>query len=365
MMKKLSALALCAGLMTSSGCYLLQKPAPKYDPAQTPASQAATFVGEQNTKKKGDIKKIAVTSCNVMIGQVVSGTSQTHAGLGTSNQGRVDAKVTKLFYLRGISDEQQQALTEDLCRQAEAQFKAAGYEVVSAAELEANEHFKLMQQAGKPAPYEIKQGQTSYKLYAPKGQAITNIAYLGTGGALASAFKAAAGTSPLQHEGRLMDSLKADAAHVDIFVDFASVEGDKKGFLSGLANKDSASVKGTVGMTIRGRVQFTLASQLKCWTRFGKHECASYPGPQFGLKVPLTDNGEFVAETKDETSKGDKVAGAVTSAIGMLAALGGGAGGMSVKITRTGVHVDPANFAMVAKKAYGFIIEMQTVRMKG
>lgn len=364
-MKKLTVL-FAAGALTAAGCAMLQKPAPKFDPAQSAASQAATFVNVTDGKRAGEINKVAVTSCNVMIGQVTGASSATHGGLG-DNSGRVDKKVSSYFYLHGISDEQQQALAEDLCRQAEAQFKTAGFEVVTMADLAGNEHYQKMQAGGKPSPYEHNPGgPTKYKLFAPKGQTITNPQYVGAGKQLSMAFAAAAGNNPAQHETRLMEDLKADAAHVNIYVDFAQVESDQQsGFLSGLTSQNSASVKGQVAMTVRGNVQFLTNESLGCNGKTGdRHECwVRYQGPRFGLKQAMVDQGDFKATVANETTKADGVSNAFSSAVGFLAAAAGG-NGLSGSVKRTGVTVEPQNFSATAKKLYGYVIDMETTAMK-
>lgn len=355
------AFAAAATLM-GSGCALMQKAPPKFDPAQPAAAQAPTFMGMRNEKRRSDLNRIAVGSCNVLIGSISGGQAGTSAGIGGSG-GRMDANVKSLYYLRGISDEQLQKLAEDLCAQAKDSLKAAGYDIVPDAELKAHEAFVALHSSGKPSPYTMKIDKTEYKVLAPKGEQVYNPAYIGVGGGLAQAFKAAAGTSALQHEARLGDALKADIAHIDVKVDFAEIA--SSGGPSNWARKDNASVSAKMNLGLTGRVTFTTNESLKCWTRFGKHECgANYQGPEFGLKLPLVAGGDFVEEIKNETTTGDKVGNALSAGIAMLGAMSG-SGGRSFSLKRTGVTVDPAKYTAMSKQYFGYFMDMVVASAKG
>lgn len=349
------------GLIT--GCGGMSKPDHKFDQSQSTASQAAQFIDARNTKNNKNLDKIAITSCNVLVGEMTSGSAETGVGAfapSSESKGRVDAKVSSFYYLRGISDDQLQQLAEDLCAQAEQGIKS-GREIVPASELASNEHFLKMHEGGKDSPFEFTPpgSKAKYKVLAPKGQKVFNPAYVGTGKALSMAFSQASGNSPLMHEGRLIDSLKADAAHIDIMVDFAKLEGSSDG-MQKYASRDTASVKGEVRLAVRGQVMFVANESMKCWKApfSGKQECMTNGNnPEFILKYPIIAKENFVTEIKDETSTGDKVGGAITQAIGMMAAVGGGRGS-SVSITRTGVVVDPSQYAALTKKSFGHFLEM-------
>ncbi|MEK6725826.1 MAG: hypothetical protein AABY54_04640 [Deltaproteobacteria bacterium] len=347
-----------------SGCGGMTKPDPKFDPSQSAASQAVQFIDARNTKNNKNLDKIAITSCNVLVGEMTSASAETGVGAfapSSESKGRVDAKVSSFYYLRGISDEQLQQLAEDLCLQAEQGIKASGRAIVPASELASNEHFLKMHEGGKDSPFEFTPpgSKAKYKVLAPKGQKVFNPAYVGTGKALSMAFSQASGNSPLMHEGRLIDSLKADAAHVDIMVDFARLEGSSDG-MQKHASRDTASVKGEVRLAVRGQVMFVANESMKCWKApfSGKQECMTNgKNPEFLLKYPIIAQKDFVKEIKDETSTGDKVAGGITQAVGMMAAMGGGRGS-SASITRTGVVVDPVQYTALTKNAFGHFLEM-------
>lgn len=160
-----------------------------------------------------------------------------------------------------------------------------------------------------------------------------------------------------------MDALKADAAHVSVKINFGAVEGDKKGFLSSVARKDTAQVKATTDLVVTGRVEVVTDETLKCWDRLGKHECMSNGKfPVFSLKYPMV-YPDVVVEVKDETTKGDKVGGAISSGLSMLAAMGGGRG-TAMSVTRKGVVVDPAKYAEAVKTSLKNIVEMVSATAK-
>ncbi len=347
-----------------TGCAGMSKPTPKYDPAQSAASQAATFVNVTNPKAKSQIGRVAITQCNVVVADQTGGVAKTDAGLFGETRGRQDQKISVYYYLRGISDDQLQAMTEETCASAEASLKAAGYDVIPAAEVAANEHYVKLHEGGKtPYPFDPP-GGAKFKIFMPKGQKMVDLHYQTAAGGLKMAFAAAAGNTPQQHEARLMNALKADAVHVSMKIDFAQVQGDQKGFLSSVARKDTAAVTATTDLVVTGRIDAITDESLKCWERFGKQECMSNgKTPVFSLKYPLVSTGAVI-EVKDETTKGDKVAGALSTGISMLAAMGGGRGtAMSTK--RKGVLVDPAKYTQAAKQSMTQFIEMVSATAKG
>ncbi len=350
-MSKIVAVLISCSLPLLSGCGLIpKKETPKFDAAQPAAAQAPVFLNSQNTKFNGDLNKLAVVSCNVLFGSISSGQAATSAGFA-NHDGRVEKSINSLYYLRGISDAQLQTLAEELCAQAKASFKSAGYAMVPDAEVSAHEAYQKLHQAGKPSPYTMKIGKTEYKVLAPKGEQVYNLAYLGTMSGLGQAFSAAAGNSAQQHEARLGDGLGADLAHIDIKVDFAEVA--SSGGASAWMRKDSASVSAKMNLAITGKINFIANESLKCWQRFGKRECgANRANPDFSLKIPLVAGDEFVTEIKSETSTGDKVGNVVS---GALAVLGGG---RSFSIKRTGVVVDPQKYASLSKKYFGYFMDM-------
>ncbi|MDX6769715.1 MAG: hypothetical protein SF051_09300 [Elusimicrobiota bacterium] len=340
------------------------KPAPQFDLTQPAASQAATFISVVNPKNKGQIGRVAVTSCNLVVADMAGGVSQTDAGIFGETRGRQDKKISMYLYLRGISDEQLQAMTDEACAAAEASLKSSGFDVVPAAEVQANAHYqKLHEGAKSPHPFDPPGGE-KYKIFMPKGQKMVDMHYLTTGGGLKLAMAAAAGNTPANHKGRLMDELKADDVHISLKINFGAVEGDQKGFLSSIAKKDTAQVKAKTDVVITGRIEVVTSKTLQCWNRFGKRECVGNgKHPQFKLKYPILIP-DAVVEVKDETTKGDKVGSAISGGLSMLAAMSGSRG-TAMSVTRKGVVVDPVKYANGVKRAAASMAEMVAASAKG
>lgn len=360
-LKKFAALALSVSL---TGCWAFQKQVkvPTYDAAATPQSQAAAFIGAQNTKLLTN-KKAYISECNVIVAYQTGASAGTTAGLLNNTGGRVESKVHSIYYLKGISDEQLQGLADSVCADAEARVAAAGYQVVPRSTLASNEMFVKMNANGKASPFDFSPPGTKnkYKIYAPKGSSVFSPQYLGAGGGLSMAFKAASGSNPTFMEAGLVDELGADAVRVNIVLDFSSVQGDGQGKW---LKKDTAEVKGKVLFSVSGDMTILPKDGVKCGKRFGNKEC--YTPAKFStlrLKYPVTSEEKFYTEIKDATTTGDKVAAVATKAIGLLTAMAGGTG-TSSSAKRTDVNIDPPAYNAVAQKSVGNFIDMALAAAK-
>lgn len=367
--RALLAAAVASAFVFTTGFGFGKKEAPPatFDPAADVATQASSFIAPNKAAAKQADKvgnKVALTSCNVMFAFKSNASAGTEGGLFSTagNTSRAEATVRVEYNLHGMDDATMQSLTEEICRDAEQQMKDAGYDVVPAAELAADENFKGIHANAKAAPYEFKApgkgGATRYMVYAPAGQGVYDPRFIGTAAGLGSALKAAKGTSPQFFEGRVMDTFKADAVNINLLVDFAELAGDgHKGMLGGLASKDSAQVKNEARLSISGSVKIQPQSLQKCWDRFGKRECMIDAAkiPQFDTVMPVISSGPFYNDLVDETSTGDKVGSTVSKGLALVSAMGG-VNSRSFKVTRYGVHVDPARYGDEVKKhANGFV----------
>lgn len=356
MFKKFLAVTLSASLTGCGG--MLAKKVPTYDPAATPQSQTATFIKPDGIKLMSGIKKVFIGECNVLFGETTSASAGTSSGMFESNAGTVQKTVRSIYYLKGLTDEQMQSMANGICNDAEARLKAAGYEVVDRTSLMANPAYAKMTANGKKSPYEYKVGgNTTYKIYAANGASVFNFAYLGTGGGLKMAMQAASGNAPMFGEGLLVDEYQAASVKINALLDFSEVASNNSKW-DKWAGKDSAEVKGKVKFAVNGNVVIIPPATVKCGKRFSNKECVNNGKfVKFGLKLPVTSDDKFYTDISDATTKGDKIAGAVTGAIGMLAAMAGGAGS-AASIKRTNVTVDPSAYEAVAKKAVGNFLDM-------
>lgn len=362
MFKKIAAVALSVSLTGCGG--MMAKQVPTYDPNATPQSQAATFVGVQNPKFLGEIKKVFISECNVLFGETTSATAGTSSGMFESNQGKVQKKVSSVYYLKGLTDDQMQAMANTICNDAEAKLKAGGFEVIDRAALQANPAYGKMTANGKKSPYEFKPGgNTTYKIFGGNGASVFNPAYLGAGGGLKMAMQQASGNAPMFSEALLIEENQAAAVKINALLDFSEVTSNNSKMDKWL-KKETAEVKAKVKFAAKGTIDFVPASTIKCGKRFGNKECAGNGKfVRMNLKLPVTSDDKFYTDISDATTKGDKIAGAISSTIGLLAAMSGGAG-MSGKTTRTNVTVEPAVYASTAQKAVGNFVEMAITRVK-
>lgn len=356
---------------TLAGC-AASPSAPVFDPAGSVQAQAASFVASNGkTKSLAQVKKVAVTGCNVLFAETSSATAGTDGGLFSTAGGvsRSEAKVTVLYTLEGFPDTEQQRLANEICRDAENRLKMAGFDVLPTAELLQNATFKELLAAGKSSPFLFKSpskgSKTTYKVFAPTGYTVYDNRYIGVAAGLGQAFKAAGGNSAAQLEARLMKQLDVSAVNINVLVDFARLQGDGDQKAFRLGNKDSAEVKHGVNLGITGQVDFKPNSELKCWKRFGKDECMlnGIP-PSFSSKNAVTTSEVFYKAVVNATTTGDKTAAAFTKGLSMLAAAGGLSGTSSYDITRYRVDVEPAQFERVSRKGINGFMDMVFVTAK-
>ncbi|MFN3587684.1 MAG: hypothetical protein ACK4UT_09290 [Moraxellaceae bacterium] len=358
-----------AAALTLTACATTPPPPPAFNPASAADAQAATFIAPNKEAPKYMKKtgKLAVTSCNVMFAQVSSASASTGAGLfGSVGVNRAEARVTQLYTLTGLNQAQMQSMTDSICSGAEDRLRKAGFEVIGSKELAANASFQGLGKAGKPSPYEYKVGQSKYMVFAPTGQSVFDPRYIGMASGLGQAFKQATGESAAFYETRVMDELGADAVNINVMVDFAQLtsSGNAKAFQ--LANKDSASVKGEVKLSIAGDVSFKLKSEMDCWNRFGKRECMVKPGrsPVFATKIPVTADEKFYKAVVNATTTGDKLASGLTKGLAIMSAMGGVGGVSSTDITRYNVDVEPGQFGTVSRKYVDGFLDMAFLSAK-
>jgi hypothetical protein len=360
------ALALAATPALGIGFGKKKEAPPVFDANGSLGSQASSFVTPNKAAGKymKDVGKVAITSCNVMFAYQSNASAGTEGGLFSEAGGvtRAEATVNAEYTLHGMEEADMQALATEICQEAETQVKAAGFDVVPSDVLAANEDYQGIHANAKQVPYEYKAGgkgtNNRYLVYAPPGQGIYDPRFIGVAAGLGAAMKAAKGTSPQFYEGRVMDTLQADAMNINLLVDFAAVESDgSQGGLGGLASKDSAKVDGDARLSVSGSVRIVPRAQQECWDRFGKRECMVDANkiPEFNTATPVISADPFYKEFVNDTTTGDKVGSAVSKGIAVLGAMGG-VGGRSYSIKRYGVYVEPAQYgAEVKKYAQGFI----------
>lgn len=361
--KTLPAAALLA-LMT--GCATMAPPAPTYDANASAASQADAFIKATNDKHMAGVKKVGVTSCNVMFGMTSGASAATSGGIfsDTGDTRRVDTRVVVTYAMKGIEENALQQLANEACDNAEKQLASAGFEVVPHATVKANQHYQAFHEGGRASPFEYKGGgDTRYLVLARDGETISDTRYIGTARGLGQAFKAAAGSSAEQHEGRLIKDLEITAVNINILIDFAKMQSDGHKTWGGLGNKDSAEVNAKIQLASRGDLRFKPVTKQKCWKRFGKEECMINLNhqPVFATQQAVTSNASFYSSIDDVTKTSEKIMAGASKAIATLSALGG-ISSSSTDITRYQVNVIPASYKTEQQKLSGGLVGMAAVK---
>jgi len=356
---------LIAALSTAAflaGCASTPPPPPTFNPADSAATQAATFVGANKpAKNMQKVKKVALTACNVMFADKSSASASTGAGLfGDPSSGstrRVDERVIVVYSMTGLDESVMQKMTDDICNDAEKRMASSGLEVVPRTELAKNENYQKMLEAGRKSPYEFKIGQNTYKVFSASGSSIFDERYIGTVSGLGQAFKSAGGGSGIQLETRMMNELGIDSVQMNMLVDFAQVQSDGH---AGLANKNRAKVEGKVQLAVSGDIKVQPVSELKCWKALGgRTDCMmkNNASPVFFTKTPVLAEEQFYKQVRDATTTGDKVASGVTKGLAMLSAMGG-VSSSSTSVTRYEVDVEPTQFAKIGRKYMDGFMDM-------
>lgn len=352
--QKLATLS-AAGLLLVA-CASTPPAPPPFNPAQSAAEQADSFIAGNETKYTKGINKVAITACNVMFAETSGASASTSPGL-FGNTNRAESKVTVLYTMVGLSDADMQKITDRVCHNAEEKLKSQGFELATLDEMQKNSTFMELQKSGKASPFIYNSGQTKYKVFTRTGESIFDPRYIGMVSGLGQAFKAASGKSSVQYEAQIMDQLKASAININVLIDFAALQSDGSKSLGGLADKNTANVTGKVEMSVAGEFRVKTNVDMKCWERLGKRECDNSKQSSYAAYRPVNLEDTFYESIKDTTTVTDSVVSGVTKALSFLA------GGQSTDITRYQVDVVPATFETVSDKAINGFMDMALVKL--
>lgn len=311
--------------------------------------EAAKFMKAEKTRPSANVRRVAITSCNVLFGMKTGADAQTQRGFGDSSQ-RMESRVKVSYELRGIEPSSLQSLTEQVCSDVAGTLAAAGYEVVPAADVAAQPEFLKLHAGGKPAPYAYARGGTDYLTYAPAGQQIVDNTYLGRTDTVFAGFKAMSTDGPMFIEARLAKALDASPVHVSVLIDFASAEGNTaKGFFGRLAGSDTAKVDAKLMMSAAGFMTMIPADRIDCRSGFCQGANDASLVARVTNKEALIGNASAVKEIFDaqtKLQKADELGGKLISGLAALA----GTSTTMTDIQRNGVNVDPAAYASEARR---------------
>lgn len=322
------------------------------------AGQADSYIQVNGGNAMKQVGRVAVTSCNVLFAQTSEASASTSPGIFDTRR-RAEAQVAVTYSMEGLDDAQMRRMTEDFCAAAERDLAAAGYDVVPHAEVVAKPAYAKLAAAGKPTPAGFSAGASEYIVYARGGANVFDDRYQNVGGQLANAFKSAGGDSVLFHRGAIVEQVDATAVEVNLLVDFAAVAGNNtKGFLGKLGGSDTASVAHAVQLSASGDLTFFPRDALKCWERFGNHECNVSSRATYRSKRAIVVDEPFYREVRNDTTTGDVVTAGVTKALSILA------GTTSYSRSRFAVVIDPAQFQAAAAVATDSFVQMAAQRAR-
>lgn len=376
-MKKLHiCLAATLGALLVSACASKPTPPPTFDINADAGSQAAQFIEAKDAKYARGAKRVAITSCNVLFGGRSGASSHTGGGLLSSTPSgysRLDKTVTEIFILQGMEDRQLQAIADSVCAEAERRFESAGFEVVKRGALAENEQFRKMHEKGQPSGYEFKPdgSKTTYRIFTPSGMKVVAGDYLSLSASLKDIWSGSTkGETFAALEGKLIKNLQAAAVHVDVLVDFANLQAQaSEGFFGKMLGQDSAKVEKQINLAVQGKMSMATESGLKCFdsydwgTKGTRTDCWPQDLAVYSAKSGLVAPDKFYTELKDVQSTGSKVAEAATNVLGALMAASG-QGGRQIDYRETGVAVNPAMYAELARRYSGSFLEMLTKTAK-
>ncbi len=365
-MKPLVPLTL--GLVLLSGCASTPSaPPPAFNPALDAASQVPSFIQSANTKTRGDSTRVALTSCVVAFGTKTSGFAQTKAGTFAyqdPDKARVEAKVSTLYQLEGLSDAQLQSITDAICARAEQQLVAAGMDVMPHAALAATPEYQALAAKGRQAPVEWSLGKSDYRVFVPTGWTLFDQRFDGTARGIRNIFAQASRSNPQAMEAKLVNQLGVTGVHLDLMVDFANVSSSDEqytGFVGRNVGRDEASLSTAVKLASTGMLKLVTPESINCH-KLGCDTIAT-AWPVYQSSRPLVSSDPFYTAMTDAQSAGSKVAEGLASAIGVLTALTGGTGGTYDR-TEWAVQADPAAYQDIATRYAGHFVDMAVLAQK-
>ena len=321
------------------------------------AGEAMPVVGASllkivNADAAKGVKRVVLTSCNVLFGFESSADAKTQAGFGQPTAGRVDSKVSTSYTLQGLTPVMQQDIATKACADAVKAFADAGLEVVTLEQLMATAQWKKLLGYGRATPFEWSRAGSKYNLYTPENYKLMEINDYASMSDIFSAIgnASAADGGPTRVEAEMLKQLDASSARVNILVDFAKQSSSNtSGFFSRMAGSDTAKVSSKVQLSVSGHVAFYPLDMLKCWDTVC-YTSEAQKMPKFALKEPLLSSRAVILETKDIKTSGKKVDEGLANVFGALVAIAGKSGGSSYSSDVWGVVVDPAVYEIAVRE---------------
>ncbi len=342
-------------------------PPPDYNPGLGPAAQVDEFVQATNAKKRSKYQRVALTSCVVAFGTKTSGFAQTKEGTFAyqdPDKVRIEAKVSTLYELQGVSNERLQAITDQVCGRAENQLAASGLDVMPHAELARTPQYQALAAKGRATPVKWSLGKSDYTVYTPTGWTLFDQRFDGTGRTLKNIFGAATRNSPESLEARMVNELGVSGVHLDIMIDFASVsssDANYTGFVGRNVGRDEAQLSTAIKLASTGMLKIITPESVSCHKLGCDTTMQSWATYQ--SKRPLVSSQPFYTGMVDIQSTGSKAAEGFASLVGIATALMGGSGG-SYDHTEWDVQADPNAYTDIATRYAAHFVELAAISQR-
>jgi hypothetical protein len=307
------------------------KDAPAFDPAAAPAGLAADFLDGDKLDRLAGTKRIAITNFRVEFAVENSASAQSSSSAGwTASKSQIR--------LTGISDENRQAITDQLYDNLVQQLTSAGFEVLPMATVQADAEYQSLQPVLKTSTEPVGTQIGKSVFVGPRGMATyrsNEDRHLGVGSLLGGIST----TQPQNIEPRIAKSLDATVLRATVAVHFV--------------NQSAKGGMFRMGSSVTTEESLALVPEL---TQF----LFITPGDgkaRISLKHPVTMPGDILT-LADVTKGKDKAAEAIGN---VLTGLMAGGGRSTKKLEATAA---PEAY-MGAVTRYGQALEAATVSLLG
>ncbi len=288
-----AALAFCVALQSA---WAKGEPAVPLDLSANPASASvAAFKSTDAARGKG-VRRIAIPSIQI---EFVTSSSASASATEIGRSG--SAGVSATYKLVGVGGNDMQAIADRLLNDFNTGLAAAGFEVVSAAEVQQTASYRKLIANAKAEPMVRGSGDTQSILVGPASLPLYGIAPAsGSGGvmsALAGISNVTGMISSALEVAELQKELNAAVLSLRLRVSFVDLESSSSSFLGRISG--TASVKGKLSATLT-EAALTLA-------------VADGGTNNISLSRPLVLPGEAIKEVRDVSSVAANVGLAVLS----------------------------------------------------
>lgn len=364
-MKALTLLPVAAALALA-GC------AGKQMPKADLAAPVATLAAEYTQAQKPDAlvgKRIAITSFGVEYQTKVKAYGSTFGSTSSA---------TSVLSLDGVKPETMQAIADEAYAELVKDLRAAGYEVVDQATLDANEDYQKLKKRALASGEEINVADNEKKvmtnksrIYSPKGAIFYRPAVDEAGqriGTIGNMFSSLGNSmSPNKNlEADIGKALKANVLKVYYAVGFGSASASASGGYTGSSfNSQSQSVKVQLNLIGDGETRYSFRVPGKSLLPgFASNETPHDGHAIVSLAKPFSGDSDILAgNVYNSTSTSNRAGNALSTGLAALGALAGKSLGSSNTQEFT-APVDDARYGEAVRRHIGVAEDMLLYRLQ-